>query len=368
MNYQILARKWRPQSFKDIIGQKYIITAILNGLLLGKIHHGWLFYGTRGIGKTTIARLIAKSLNCVKGITPYPCGKCIICKEIEQTRCPDVIEIDAASRTKVEDMREILDSIFYSPIKTRFKIYLIDEVHMLSRNSFNSLLKTLEEPPEHVKFILATTDIEKIPKTIISRCLCFNLQTLSEEKIFNFLKKILNIESIKYDDQSLKVISHYAKGSIRDALNLLECAISLGKNRVCIKNVVNMLQIPTEEQAFLLTDALLKKETKQMMRLLYEIVDTGVDWEEILTAMLRILYYISMSKLFPLKWEQGFINTYKHKINNLGKLITHQDIQLCYKMLLNGKKELIFAPNNQIGVEMTLIQTIKTYKNKTFNK
>lgn len=204
MNYQILARKWRPQAFKEIIGQKYIVKAISNGFSLGRIHHAWLLSGTRGIGKTTIARLIAKSLNCEIGITSIPCRKCTICQEIEKGICLDFIEIDAASRTKIEEIREILDNIYYSPSKSRFKIYLIDEVHMLSRHSFNALLKTLEEPPKHIKFILATTDIEKIPKTIISRCLHFQLNILSEEEIFNSMKYILEKEGNNFDEEALK--------------------------------------------------------------------------------------------------------------------------------------------------------------------
>ncbi|BFR92283.1 DNA polymerase III subunit gamma/tau [Buchnera aphidicola str. APS (Acyrthosiphon pisum)] len=358
MNYQILARKWRPQYFRDIIGQKHIVTAISNGLSLGRIHHAWLLSGTRGIGKTTIARLLAKSLNCQNGITSDPCRQCIICKEIEKGLCLDVIEIDGASRTKVEEMREILDSIYYSPIKSRFKVYLIDEVHMLSRHSFNALLKTLEEPPEHVKFVLATTDVDRIPKTIISRCLYFKLQIISEEKIFKFLKYILIKESIDTDEYSLKKIAYHAHGSIRDALNLLEHAINLGNGHVNIKNVTDMLGLLPEKYSFLLTDAVLKKDSKKTMLLLNKISSIGVEWEEILIEMLRFLYHISTSQSFPLVWEKIFTEKYKNQIQKIAQNNKKTNIQLCYQILLNGRKELKFAPSQKIGVEMSLLRVI----------
>ncbi|QIQ42045.1 MAG: DNA polymerase III subunit gamma/tau [Buchnera aphidicola (Microlophium carnosum)] len=358
MNYQILARKWRPQSFKDIVGQKHIVTAISNGFSLGRIHHAWLLSGTRGIGKTTIARLLAKSLNCQNGISSNPCRKCIICEEIEKGLCLDVLEIDGASRTKVEDMREILDNVYYAPNKSRFKVYIIDEVHMLSRHSFNALLKTLEEPPAHIKFILATTDIERIPKTIISRCLYFKLQIISEEKIFNFLKHVLIKESINTDEYSLQKISHHAKGSIRDALNLLEHAIYLGNGHVYIKNITEMLGIPSKKYSFLLTDAVLKKDSKKTMLLLNKISSIGVEWEEVLIEMLRFLYHISISQTFPISYETCFTKTYRHQIQKISKNISKKHVQLCYQILLNGRKELQFAPNQKIGVEMSLLRAM----------
>lgn len=364
MNYQILARKWRPQSFKNIIGQKHIVTAISNGLSLGRVHHAWLLSGTRGIGKTTIARLLAKSLNCEKGITSNPCRKCIICEEIEKGLCLDVLEIDGASRTKVEDMREMLDNIYYAPVKSRFKVYLIDEVHMLSRHSFNALLKTLEEPPTHVKFILATTDIDRIPKTIISRCLCFKLKTISEEEIFQFLQHILTKESIKTDEYSLKKISHHAKGSMRDALNLLEHAIHLGNGHINIKNITKMLGVPPEKYSFLLTDAVLRKDSKKTMLLLNKISSIGVEWEEVLIEILRFLYHISISQAFPLVWEKFFTATYQNQIQKMAQKINQKNIQLCYQTLLNGRKELKFAPSEKIGVEMSLLRAITAIQKK----
>ncbi|QCI21193.1 DNA polymerase III subunit gamma/tau [Buchnera aphidicola (Hyperomyzus lactucae)] len=360
MNYQILARKWRPQSFKDIIGQNHIITAISNGLSLGRIHHAWLLSGTRGTGKTTIARLLAKSLNCEKGISSNPCRTCIICQEIEKGLCLDVLEIDAASRTKVEDMRDILDNIYYAPAKSRFKIYLIDEVHMLSRHSFNALLKTLEEPPKHIKFVLATTDIKRIPKTIISRCLYFKLKTLSEENILNLLKYVLNKESINHDNNSLEKISYYAKGSIRDALNLLENAINLGNGHVYIKNITEMLGLPPEKYSFFLTDAILKKDAKKTMFLLKKIGNLGVEWEEVLIEILRFLYHITILQSFPLVWGEIFSETYKNHIAKIAKNIDKKNVQLCYQILLNGRKELKFSPNYKMGVEITLLRAINS--------
>ncbi|QIE02163.1 DNA polymerase III subunit gamma/tau [Buchnera aphidicola] len=362
MSYQIFAQKWRPQSFQDIIGQKNIVSAISNGLDLGRIHHAWLFSGTRGVGKTTIARLLAKSLNCQKGITSHPCRKCIICQEIEKGLCLDVIEIDGASRTKVEDMRDMLNNISYAPNNSRFKIYLIDEVHMLSRHSFNALLKTLEEPPKHIKFILATTDIEKIPKTIISRCLYFQLQVISEEKILDFLKIILSRESIKADVSALKKIAYHAKGSMRDALNLLEYAINAGNGNITLNNTIDILGLPLEKYSFLLTQSILTINAKKTMFLLNRINNIGVEWEEILTEILRFLHRISIAQHVVLISKKSIEDIYQKHIYAISKNITKKNIQLCYQILLNGKKELPFAPSRKIGVEMTLLRAINTMK------
>lgn len=358
MNYQILAQKWRPQSFQDIIGQENIVTAISNGLSLGRIHHAWLLSGTRGVGKTTIARLIAKSLNCQIGITAFPCRKCIICQEIEKGLCLDVREIDGASHTKVEDIRDILDNISYSPNISRFKVYLIDEVHMLSRHSFNALLKTLEEPPKHVKFIFATTDIERVPKTIISRCIHFKLQIISEKKIFNFLKFILMKESIRTNEHALKEISYYAKGSIRDALNLLEYAIHLGNGCIDIINIKKILGIPLEKYSCLLTKSILQTNSKTTILLLNRINNIGVEWEEILIAILRILYHISLVQNVSCILNQSFKKSYQDYVKKIAENIQKKHIQLCYKILLNGRRELQFAPSPKIGVEMTLFRAM----------
>ncbi|ALD15409.1 DNA polymerase III subunit gamma [Buchnera aphidicola (Aphis glycines)] len=364
MNYQIIARKYRPQSFKEIIGQKHIVTAICNAICMKKIHHAWLLSGTRGVGKTTIGRLLAKSLNCQKNISSTSCRKCNNCKEIETGTSIDFIEIDAASRTKIEEMREILDNIYYSPSKSRFKIYLIDEVHMLSRHSFNALLKTLEEPPKHVKFILATTNIEKIPKTILSRCLCFKLNILSEQDICNYLKFVLKNENINFDLDALKIISEYSKGSMRDGLNLLEHAISFSKNNVNLKKVNIMLGIPNKKNIYLLTQYLLEKDHKKMMFLLNKMDKINIEWENILIEMLRILYHIAMKQIYSLKWNDNIHNNYQHNVQDIVYNGNKKDIQICYKILLNGRKRLIFSPNHKIGVTMTLLQAITEMKNK----
>ncbi|QFQ32637.1 DNA polymerase III subunit gamma/tau [Buchnera aphidicola (Aphis fabae)] len=362
MNYQILARKYRPKYFKEIIGQNHIITSICNAISIKRIHHAWLLSGTRGIGKTTIGRLLAKSLNCQKNISAIPCRKCIVCREIEQGTSLDFIEIDAASRTKIEDMREILDNIYYAPIKSRFKIYLIDEVHMLSRYSFNALLKTLEEPPKHVKFILATTEIEKIPKTIISRCLYFTLNILSEEDIFNYLKFVLNNENINFDIDALKIISEYAKGSMRDALNLLEHAISFSKNNINLKNINEMLSIPSKKNVYLLTKFLLEKNSKKMMFLLNKMDKINIEWENVLIEVLRILHHIAMIKTYPLEWNENIYKNYQYDIKEIAHKKNKKNIQICYKILLDGRKNLTFSPNHKIGVKMTLLQAITEIK------
>jgi len=362
MNYQILARKYRPQSFEEVIGQKYIVKAISNGFDLKRVHHTWLLSGTRGVGKTTIARIIAKSLNCKTGITSLPCRKCNICQEIEKGICLDFIEIDAASRTKVEEIREILDNIYYSPSKSRFKIYLIDEVHMLSKHSFNALLKTLEEPPKHAKFILATTDVEKVPKTIISRCLYFKLNILSEEDIFNFIKYILEKEGSNFDEEALKIISYHANGSMRDALNLLEHALHLTKNNINLKKTTQMLGIPSKKNAILLTKFLLQKDSKKMMNLLNKISKIGSEWQNILIEMLHFLHHIAMLKSYPKIWNETFIKNNEKEIEKIVKNNSKHNIQLCYQILLNGKKDLFFAPNHKMAVEMTLLQAITEIK------
>ncbi|CAL4324947.1 DNA polymerase III subunit gamma/tau [Buchnera aphidicola] len=362
MNYKIFARKWRPQSFKKIIGQENVVMAICNSLSLGRIHHAWLFSGSRGVGKTTIARLLAKCLNCQKGITYTPCRTCITCIEIEKGLCLDFIEVDAASRTKVEEIKEILDNVYYSPTRGKFKIYLIDEVHMLSRHSFNAFLKILEEPPQHVKFILATTDINRIPNTIISRCLHFSLKILSPEKILHFLKYVLQKEKINGDDDALKMISYYSQGSMRDALNLIEQAISIGNGQINKKNVIDMLGIPTHEKIFSITFSMLKKNSETTISLLNDIRIHIVEWDNVLIEILRYLHHIAMIQSFPLLWKNQKTEYYTYKINDIKNIVNKNDIQLCYQIILHGRKELPFAPNPQIGVEMTLLRAINAIK------
>ncbi|XBC38091.1 MAG: DNA polymerase III subunit gamma/tau [Buchnera aphidicola (Floraphis choui)] len=364
MNYQILSNKWRPQKFSEIIGQKYIVIAICNGLKLGRVHHTWLFYGVRGTGKTTIARILAKSLSCKKGITHTPCRICLNCQEIEKGTFIDLFEVDAASRTKVEDMKELLDNIYYLPTKGRFKIYLIDEIHMLSKHSFNSLLKIIEEPPQHVKFILATTNLEKVPKTILSRCLHFQLKSISANEILKRVKYILSQENILFEHEAIKLLSIESEGSLRDALNLTEQAISMGNEKVSTKIVKNMLGKLDNHQIFTIVLALLKKDSKKILLLLEYINKIDVDWEYILIEILKSLYQIAMLKIFPkINNDHFFCNNQEEneKMYQISKIAKYTDIQLYYQTILMGKKELNIAPNHQIGVEMTLLRALNLH-------
>ncbi|HBQ4047070.1 TPA: DNA polymerase III subunit gamma/tau, partial [Salmonella enterica subsp. enterica serovar Senftenberg] len=299
MSYQVLARKWRPQTFADVVGQEHVLTALANGLSLGRIHHAYLFSGTRGVGKTSIARLLAKGLNCETGITATPCGVCDNCREIEQGRFVDLIEIDAASRTKVEDTRDLLDNVQYAPARGRFKVYLIDEVHMLSRHSFNALLKTLEEPPAHVKFLLATTDPQKLPVTILSRCLQFHLKALDVEQIRHQLEHILNEEHIAHESRALQLLSRAADGSLRDALSLTDQAIASGDGQVSTQAVSAMLGTLDDDQALSLVEAVVDANGERVMSLINEAAARGIEWEALLVEMLSLLHRIAMVQLSP---------------------------------------------------------------------
>ncbi|MFP3014582.1 MAG: DNA polymerase III subunit gamma/tau [Arsenophonus sp.] len=357
MSYQVLARKWRPQIFTDIIGQQDVLTAIINSLAKKRLHHAYLFSGTRGVGKTTIARLFAKGLNCEMGIRQNFCDKCANCLEITQGEFVDLIEIDAASRTKVEDIRELLDNVQYSPVRGRFKVYLIDEVHMLSRHSFNALLKTLEEPPEHVKFLLATTDPQKLPITVLSRCIQFHLRSLDIKQISFKLKHILMAEKIDSDEHARQLISIAAKGSLRDALSLTEQAIAIGNGKVLSDSVSKMLGILDNEQPLSIIEAIVYGDAKKMMCLLEDIALRDNDWENVLIEMLSLVHRIAMIQLLPLK-IQDIISPIEDRLNLLANLITSKDLQFYYQTLLVGRKELPYAPDRRMGIEMTLLRAL----------
>ncbi|AKZ65714.1 DNA polymerase III subunits gamma and tau [Candidatus Palibaumannia cicadellinicola] len=360
MSYQVLARKWRPQNFSEVVGQEHVITALTNSLVLGRIHHSYLLSGTRGVGKTTIARLLAKCLNCEKGITTIPCSECKSCREITNNCFVDFIEIDAASSSKVEDTREILDHIQYVPTNGRFKIYLIDEVHMLSRHSFNALLKTLEEPLAHIKFLLATTDPQKIPLTILSRCLQFHLTTLNINQICNQLSKILTAEKINTEQRALKLIARAAYGSMRDALSITDKAIAIGQGIVSVEAVSVMLGTINTEQSLALIEALVNKNGSNMMKQLAKCAELGINWDNLLVDILSILHRIALAQIVPeTKYYDDYLNNKLiPNILNLTKMISPEDIQLFYQIILIGRKELPYAPDQRMGVEMTMLRAL----------
>ncbi|EBU9775017.1 DNA polymerase III subunit gamma/tau [Salmonella enterica subsp. enterica serovar Kumasi] len=357
MSYQVLARKWRPQTFADVVGQEHVLTALANGLSLGRIHHAYLFSGTRGVGKTSIARLLAKGLNCETGITATPCGVCDNCREIEQGRFVDLIEIDAASRTKAEDTRDLLDNVQYAPARGRFKVYLIDEVHMLSRHSFNALLKTLEEPPAHVKFLLATTDPQKLPVTILSRCLQFHLKALDVEQIRHQLEHILNEEHIAHEPRALQLLSRAADGSLRDALSLTDQAIASGDGQVSTQAVSAMLGTLDDDQALSLVEAVVDANGERVMSLINEAAARGIEWEALLVEMLSLLHRIAMVQLSPAALGSDMA-AIEQRVRELARTVPPGDLQLYYQTLLIGRKELPWAPDRRMGVEMTLLRAL----------
>ena len=353
MSYQVLAGKWRPKTFADVVGQEHIITALANGLKDNRLHHAYLFSGTRGVGKTSIARLFAKGLNCVHGVTATPCGECENCKAIEQGNFIDLIEIDAASRTKVEDTRELLDNVQYKPVVGRFKVYLIDEVHMLSRHSFNALLKTLEEPPEYVKFLLATTDPQKLPVTILSRCLQFHLKALDETQISQHLAHILTQENIPFEDPALVKLAKAAQGSIRDSLSLTDQAIAMGDRQVTNSVVSNMLGLLDDNYSIDILYALHQGNGELLMRTLQKVADAAGDWDKLLGECAEKLHQIALMQLLPQKSSDD-----NEHFSFLAKHISPEDVQFFYQVIVSGRKDLSNAPNRRIGTEMTLLRAL----------
>ena len=353
MSYQVLARKWRPKTFADVVGQEHIITALANGLKDNRLHHAYLFSGTRGVGKTSIARLFAKGLNCVHGVTATPCGECENCKAIEQGNFIDLIEIDAASRTKVEDTRELLDNVQYKPVVGRFKVYLIDEVHMLSRHSFNALLKTLEEPPEYVKFLLATTDPQKLPVTILSRCLQFHLKALDETQISQHLAHILTQENIPFEEPALVKLAKAAQGSIRDSLSLTDQAIAMGDRQVTNSVVSNMLGLLDDNYSVDILYALHQGNGELLMRTLQRVADAAGDWDKLLGECAEKLHQIALTQLLPQKSSDN-----NEHFSFLAKHISPEDVQFFYQVIVSGRKDLSNAPNRRIGAEMILLRAL----------
>ncbi|CAL4324857.1 DNA polymerase III subunit tau, partial [isoform gamma] [Buchnera aphidicola (Eriosoma grossulariae)] len=368
MKYQVLARKWRPQNLDQIAGQKNIIQAIKNSFILNRIHHAWLLYGMRGTGKTSIARILAKILNCKNKNNEIACRICTNCKNIEKGTFLDLIEVDAASRTKVEDMKDLLKNIQYLPIEGQLKIYLIDEVHMLSRHSFNALLNYIEEPPIHVKFILATTNIEKVPKTIISRCLQLNLKPIKELEIIDKIKYILKKEKINFEEHAIKYIARVSEGSLRDALSLTEHAILIGKGMISVQLILVITGSLHDHQSIKIITALLNNHTVSITYIFKKINQLNIEWDQILLNILRILHQIAMIQSFQSTWDNyEFSKTNHNQLIYLAKSISPLLIHKSYQELLLGRKELPFAPNSKIGVEMSLLRLINIAKkyNKT---
>ncbi len=356
MSYQVLARKWRPGNFTEMVGQAHILRALINALDEDRLHHAYLFTGTRGVGKTTIARIFAKALNCEKGITSEPCGSCGACVEIAQGRFIDLIEVDAASRTKVEDTRELLDNVQYAPTHGRFKVYLIDEVHMLSGHSFNALLKTLEEPPPHVKFLLATTDPQKLPVTILSRCLQFNLKRMPISLIEEHLKFILQQESIDFDDASIRLLSHGADGSMRDALSLLDQAIAFGGGKLQQDEVQSMLGTVSRDRVMHILRALIANDASQVMQHVADLSDLSADYASVLAEILAMLHQMALAQKVPDAVDENLVD--RDALIQLAKQVSSEDIQLFYQIGLIGRRDLPLAPDPRGGLEMALLRML----------
>ncbi|MGI2191312.1 DNA polymerase III subunit gamma/tau [Shewanella baltica] len=355
MSYQVLARKWRPATFDQMVGQSHVLHALTNALSQQRLHHAYLFTGTRGVGKTSLARLFAKGLNCEQGVTATPCGVCGSCVEIAQGRFVDLIEVDAASRTKVDDTRELLDNVQYRPTRGRFKVYLIDEVHMLSRSSFNALLKTLEEPPEHVKFLLATTDPQKLPVTVLSRCLQFNLKSLTQGEIGTQLNHILTQEQFPFEAEALKLLAKAANGSMRDALSLTDQAIAFGGGNVMLTQVQTMLGSIDEQHVVALLKALTDADIGVLMHTCAQVLAYGADAQEVLRSLLELLHQITLTQFAPAAAQQSL---YSAQIRAFAEQLTPEQVQLYYQILLTGRKDLPHAPDPKSGLEMALLRAV----------
>lgn len=355
--YQVLARKYRPRNFAELVGQTHVSRALGSALERGRLHHAYLFTGTRGVGKTTIARILSKCLNCETGITATPCGVCGTCRAIDEGRFIDLIEIDAASRTKVEDTRELLDNVPYAPTQGRYKVYLIDEVHMLSTHSFNALLKTLEEPPEHVKFLLATTDPQKLPVTVLSRCLQFTLRPLPRQEIHDHLAEVLKKESIAFDDAALWLLAESAQGSLRDAMSLTDQAIAYGQGSVQGADVQAMLGLLDRSQVANLLLAIHQGQSAQVAKILFDLSQQAVDVSAVLDQLITLLHQVALAQLLP---QQADIGTPIEAVilKKMASSFDRQDVQLYYQIALQGRTDLKLAVTAQQGFEMCVLRLL----------
>jgi|TARA_B110000259_G_scaffold183008_1_gene227582 DNA polymerase-3 subunit gamma/tau len=358
MSYQVLALKWRPKSFDTLVGQESTVQALSNALNQNRLHHAYLFNGTRGIGKTTIARILAKSLNCEKGVSSSPCQECSTCLDIDAGRYIDLIEVDAASNTGVDNIRELLENAQYAPSSGTYKIYIIDEVHMLSKNAFNAMLKTLEEPPGHVKFILATTEPKKVPITVLSRCLQFNLKQMTTENIIAHLRIVLNDEGIDFEESALLIIAKAAKGSMRDALSILDQAIAFSGGAIKAELMFKMLGSIDESILYKILERLSNNDGHALIEISKEMEEKNISFESALDDLSRLIYQISSYQIIPNQYES---HTEKENISELSKSFNAESLQLIYQITINGKKELSLAPDPITGFNMTLLRMLAFY-------
>ena len=356
MSYQVLARKWRPKSFDDLVGQQHVVRALSNALDRDQLHHAYLFTGTRGVGKTTLARILSKALNCEQGVSSRPCGVCSACREIDSGRFVDLLEVDAASRTKVDQTRELLDNVPYAPARARFKVYLIDEVHMFSSHSFNALLKTLEEPPPHVKFLLATTDPQKIPVTVLSRCLQFNLRRLLPGEIGDRIRHVLDVEGIAFEPASLPLLARAADGSMRDGLSLLDQAIAFGGGRVAEDEVRAMLGTVRADLALDLLDALADGDGARLLSQVEQIAALTPDFSELMRELLTLLHRLALIQQVP--GHLAADDPDRERLAALAERFSAEDVQLYYQVALTGQADLQLAPDPRTGFEMVLLRAL----------
>ncbi len=356
MSYTALARKWRPRRFEELTGQEHVVRALVNALTSGRVHHAFLFTGTRGVGKTTIARIFAKCLNCDTGVVATPCGVCSACREIDEGRFVDLLEVDAASRTRIDDTRELLDNVQYAPARGRYKVYLIDEVHMLSGHSFNALLKTLEEPPPHVKFLLATTDPQKLPITVLSRCLQFNLKRIPVPRIAERMRQILDAEKIPAEAPALQLLAAAADGSLRDALSLLDQLIAFGGGKVSTDAAASMLGAVDRQHPQRIVESLAAGDAPAIWAVLAHIAELGIDAAEMLDATAALLARVALRQSLP-----DYSGDDLHPAEMLAKLalsLPAEDVQLYYQIAINGRRDLDWAPDPATGLEMTFLRML----------
>ena len=356
MSYQVLARKWRPRNFEQLVGQSHVARALVNALDADRLHHAFLFSGTRGVGKTTLARILAKCINCETGVTSKPCGECSACVEIDEGRFVDLLEVDAASRSKVDETRDLMDNVQFTPARGRYKVYLIDEVHMFSEKSFNALLKTLEEPPPHVKFLLATTDPQKLPVTVLSRCLKFDLKRLPADDIATHLERILAAESIGFETAAVRLVARAADGSMRDALSLLDQAVAYGAGTVTEEEARAMLGTVDRSRVMELLDAIAARDAPGAMDVVAAVASDAADCSDVLGEMVSTLHRVAVRQAVPGAAEAD--PDLDEACTRLAERLSPEDVQLYYEIGLRGRRDLALVPDPRLGLEMTVLRML----------